>query len=78
MKRKTYNAEQLAQLVNDLKKYGLDFAVQYLPLIRKVKLYTRVKNYYYTVDDTIQTVIVNEDLSLTINLKYNVEKFENA
>ena len=72
--KKTYNAEQLTQLIVDLKKYGLDFAVQYYPLTRKVKLYTRVKNYYYPVDDSIDSVEVNEDLSLTIKLKNNVKR----
>lgn len=68
-KRKTYNPEQLQELVDDLNKFGLDFAVDFLRKSRTLKLYTSVKSYLYPCDESIKEIVVYPNNELIFKLQ---------
>lgn len=70
-KRKCYNADQLQELVDDLKKFGLNFVVQFNSKNRTLKLVTSVKAYFYPCDNSIQKIDVYEDNELVFKLVKN-------
>ena len=69
--RKTYNPSQLQELVDDLKKFGLNFAVQFNCKSRTLKLVTNVKSYFYPCDSTIESIVVYENNELVFKLSKN-------
>lgn len=71
-KRKSYNADQLQELVDDLTKFGLNYVVQFIRKSRTLKIVTSVKAYFYPCDDTIEEIIVYSPNELHFKLNKNV------
>lgn len=69
MKRKTYTADQFQELVLDLKKFGLAFALYYRKQSHSLILFTAVKKYIFPCDESIKECSVYNSNELIFKFK---------